>query len=305
VHFGVTLPNFQYGAPATRDHLLAVAQKAEACGYTSAWTSDHILVGSAFARYGTLYEALTTLAWVGGQTDRIRLGTSILILPMRNAILAAKQAATIDDLTGGRFILGVGLGWNEQEYGNVGADWKHRAKLMDESLEVVRNLWTAERPTFTGDFYRYDDTLFAPKPAQKPAPPIWVGGGSDAAIHRAARFGDNWHGDEVMPDAFASALQKLQANLVRYGRSVAASVRFTVDLFPATGQTRKDAALAGYYMGDQSAVGTRGSFANMVAFVRRYRDMGATDFICQFEHDTVAQHLDFIGVFATEVIAHI
>lgn len=303
MQFGVTLPNFQYGAPATRDHLLAVAETAEACGYTSAWTSDHILVGSTFPRYGTLYEALITLAWLSGQTKTIRLGTSILVLPMRNAILAAKQAATIDALSGGRFVLGVGLGWNEQEYGNVGADWKRRAKAMDESLQVVRNLWTEERPTFAGTFYRYADTLFEPKPAQKPAPPVWVGGGSDAAIERAAHYGDNWHGDEVMPDAFAVALEKLRSSAARHERTVTASVRFTVDLFPATGQARKDPALAGYYMGDQSAVGTRGSLDNMVAFVRRYRDMGATDFICQFEHDTVPQHLDFIRLFAKQVMA--
>jgi len=130
VQFGVTLPNFQYGAPATRDHLRAVADAAEQCGYTSIWTSDHILVGADFPRYGTIYESLTTLAWLAAKTERIRVGTSILVVPLRNAILTAKQAATIDNLTGGRLVLGVGLGWNQGEYAFVGADWRRRALVM-------------------------------------------------------------------------------------------------------------------------------------------------------------------------------
>ena len=99
MQFGLTLPNFHYGALPTRDHILDVARAAEASGFTSVWASDHILVGSKFPRYGTLFEALTTLGWVGAQTERIQVGTSILVLPLRNAILAAKQLATIDALT--------------------------------------------------------------------------------------------------------------------------------------------------------------------------------------------------------------
>jgi probable F420-dependent oxidoreductase len=305
VQFGVILPNFQYGAPATREHLLEVARTAEECGYTSIWTSDHILVGSAFPRYGTIYECLTTLAWLAAKTKRIRVGTSILVVPLRNAILTAKQAATIDNLTDGRLVLGVGLGWNQGEYGFVGADWQRRGRVMDESLQVMRNLWTAERPTFAGDFYRYEDTLFFPKPAQPVGPPIWVGGGSPAALRRTARFGDCWHGDEVMPDDFKTATDTLQALAAKERRTVTASIRFTVDLFRATGQTRGGAALTGYYMGDDKQVGMKGSFEGMRAFVTKYRDLQATDFICQFEHDTVAQHLDFIRTFAREIVAAI
>lgn len=305
MQFGLTLPNFQYGAPATREHLLAVAQTAEECGYTSVWTSDHILVGADFPRYGTIFECLTTLAWLGAKTERIRIGTSILVAPMRNAILTAKQAATIDNLTGGRFVLGVGLGWNEGEYRFLGADWKRRARVMDESLQVMRNLWTSDRPTFSGESYQYENALFFPKPAQPDGPPIWVGGGSAAALKRAAHFGDNWHGDEVMPEDFDTSTRTLRTLAAAQGRHVTASVRFTVDLFHATGQTRAEKALAGYYMGDDKQVGMKGSFDGMRAFVSKYRAMEATDFVCQFEHDTQAQHLEFIRTFAREVIAKI
>jgi probable F420-dependent oxidoreductase len=305
VQFGLTLPNFQYGAPATREHLLDVAQVAEECGYTSMWTSDHILVGADFPRYGTIFECLTTLAWLAAKTEHIRVGTSILIAPLRNAILSAKQVATIDNLTGGRFVLGVGLGWNEGEFHFLGADWKRRAQIMDESLQVIRNLWTSERPTFAGDFYRYENTLFFPKPAQPGGPPIWVGGGSPAALKRAARFGDSWHGDEVMPDDFAAATRTLQTLAVAAGRAVTGSVRFTVDLFHATGQTRAQAALTGYYKGDDKQVGMKGSFDGMRTFVGQYKAMHATDFICQFEHDTQPQHIAFIRQFAQEVIKRV
>lgn len=305
MQFGVTLPNFEYGAPVSREHLLAVATTAEECGYTSIWTSDHLLVGADFPRYGTIYESFTTLAWLAAKTGRIRVGTSILVVPLRNAIITAKEAATIDDLSGGRFVLGVGLGWNQGEYGFIGADWPRRARVMDESLQVIRNLWTEERPTFGGTFYKYENTLFFPKPVQRGGPPIWVGGGSDAALRRAARFGDGWHGDEVMPDEFAAAVAKLQAMAAEHDRKVAPSIRFTVDMFHSTAQMRVQHALAGYYMGDDKQVGMKGSFDGMRAFVGRYKAMQATDFICQFEHDTVPQHVDFIRTFAREVIAHV
>jgi probable F420-dependent oxidoreductase len=305
VQFGVALPNFQFGAPPTRQHLLAVARAAETEGYTSVFTSDHILVPAAFPRYGTIYESLTTLAWLAGQTHRIRLGTSILVLPMRNAILAAKQAATVDDLSGGRFILGVAAGWNEGEFRNVAADFAHRGRLLDESLQVVRNLWTAERPSFAGASYRYDDTLFSPKPAQPGGPPIWVGGNSEAAVRRAATYGDGWHGDEVMPDDFARTVETLRATSSQQGRRVTPSVRFTVDMLQATGAARTQERLAGHVMGDTAEIGMKGSFAGMVEFVRRYRDMGATDFVCQFEHNTEQQHVEFVRTFAREVIAKV
>ncbi len=301
MQFGVTLPNFPYGAAPSRDHLLEVARVAEEQGYTSLWTSDHILVGSEFPRYGHIYEALVTLAWLAAKTETIRLGTSVLVVPMRNAILTAKQVATIDELSGGRFILGAGIGWNEEEYGFLGAKFKKRGEVMNESLAVIRDLWTAEKPSFSGQFHRYENALFEPKPEQKGGPPIWVGGNSDRALGRAARLGDGWHADEVDPAGFAEASRKVERYASEHGRSVGVSIRYTVDLFAATGNKKEQAVSEGYYLGNQGEVGMRGSLEEMIDFVRKYRDMGATDFICQFEHDSVEQHLDFIRTFRREV----
>jgi probable F420-dependent oxidoreductase len=298
VDFGVTLPNFHYGAPPTRDHLLAVVRAAEDSGFTSLWSTDHILVGSAFPRYGTAYESLATLAWVAGKTERIRLGTSILVLAMRNAILAAKQIATIDSLSGGRVVIGVGAGWNEEEYRMLGADFKRRGRVLDESIRTMRALWTEERPAFSGDVYRFADTLFDPKPAQSGGPPIWIGGNSDAALSRTARLGDAWHADEVPPDEFAVRVASLDKQAADAGRKVSATIRYTVDLRAALRQ--------GGTAQPQSAdaeTGMKGSFEAMRAFTKRYRDIGVTDFVCQFEHATPDDHAEFVRAFGREVIA--
>lgn len=297
MNFGVTLPNFHYGAPPSRAHVLGVARAAEEAGFTSVWSTDHILVGAAFPRYGTAYESLATLAWVAAKTDRIRVGTSILVLAMRNAILAAKQIATIDSLSEGRVVVGVGAGWNEDEYRMLGADFKKRGRVLDESIKAMRVLWTEARPTFAGDVYRFTDTLFDPKPAQPGGPPIWVGGNSDAALRRTALLGDAWHADEVAPDEFAKNVASLTKQASDAGRRVSATIRYTVDMCVAMGADRP-----GQPAGDaQTAM--KGTFDAMRAYTARYRDMGTTDFICQFEHATAEQHVESVRAFGREVIA--
>ncbi len=298
MNFGVTLPNFQYGAPPSREHILAVARAAEASGFTSVWTSDHILVSSAFPRYGTLYEALTTLAWVAARTEQIKVGTSILVLAMRDALLAAKQIATIDDLSGGRAIVGVGAGWNKQEFELVGADFSRRGRVLDESIRAMRTLWTDERPSFSGEVYKFSDALFYPKPAQVGGPPVWIGGNSDAALRRTAHLGDAWHADEVPPEEFSDRVASLTQQAAAAGRRVAATIRYTVDMRVATGGPVVDES-----GGIAPASGMKGSFDTMRAYANRYREIGTTDFVCQFEHETPEQHVDFIRAFGREVVA--
>jgi probable F420-dependent oxidoreductase len=238
---------------------------------------------------------LSTLAWLAGKTERVRLGTSVLIVAMRNAILAAKQIATIDDLSGGRMVVGVGAGWNEGEYRLVGADFKHRGRVLDESIHVMRTLWEQERPQFSGPTYQFSDALFFPKPAQPGGPPIWVGGNSDAALRRAAQLGDAWHADEVPPDEFRTRVASLHEQAATAGRRVAVTIRYTVDMNVATGARAAD--------GKADAPGMAGSFESMRAYVARYRDIGASDFVCQFEHDSPDQHIEFMRAFGREVIA--
>lgn len=295
MNFGVTLPNFHYGARPSREHLLAVVHAAEEGGFDSVWATDHILVGSALPRYGTSYESLATLAWIAARTERIRIGTSILVLAMRNAILAAKQIATIDNLSGGRVVVGVGAGWNREEFQMLGANFRTRGQVLDESIAVMRALWSQDRPTFSGDVYQFADTLFDPKPAQAGGPPIWVGGNSDPALRRAALLGDAWHADEVAPDEFAARVASLTDQASAAGRRVTATIRYSVDM--------RAAMEAGDQSSGKGGNGMTGSFASMRAFTARYRDLGTTDFICQFEHSTPEQHVEYVRAFGREIIA--
>jgi probable F420-dependent oxidoreductase len=297
VDFGLTLPNFHYGATPTREHILAVARAAEESGFTSVWASDHILVGSAYPRYGTLYEALATLAWVAAKTASVRVGTSILVLPMRHALLAAKQIATIDNLTAGRVVVGLGAGWIKGEFELVGANFSRRGRVLDESIRAMRALWTQERPSFAGEYYRFDDALFFPKPAQAGGPPIWIGGNSDAALQRTAALGDAWHADEVPPGEFETRVATLNQLAAAAGRRVSVTIRYTVDMNAAMGKLNASVTAANGAGGDM-----KGSFDGMRSYVDRYRKLGATDFICQFEHQTPEQHVDFIRAFGREII---
>jgi probable F420-dependent oxidoreductase len=295
MQFGLCLPNFPFGVRPAPDALVEVAQAADRAGYHSVWATDHILVPSDKPRYGILYEVFSTLAYLGAKTEQIKLGTSVLILAQRDAILVAKQAATIDSLTGGRMLIGVGAGWIEGEYKFLGMDFHTRGKRLDESIRVMRALWSQDRPGFEGQFYNFSDSLFEPKPVQTGGIPVWIGGNSDIALRRAATLGDGTHFDDLSPAQIAEAKAKLRD--LAPNRQVTLSVRRTIDLRPAIAQLRGeagptaiDAALAG-------------SIDQVRAEIGAYAEAGLDCFVCQFEHATQAEHLTQIDVFAREVAA--
>jgi len=179
--------------------LAAIAQGAEELGFRSVWATDHLLVPTENYRpYGRLLEALTLLSFLATKTKEVRLGTSVLIVPMRNPVEVAKQVATIDVLSGGRALLAVGAGWLEKEFRFLNANFAQRGAFLDESIRLVRALWSQERINFQGKFFNIADGVFEPKPVQGGGPPIWVGGNSRSAMRRAARLGDGWH--PVGPD---------------------------------------------------------------------------------------------------------
>jgi len=222
--FGLVLPNFR--SPAnTRAGLVAAAQVGEAAGFDSVWASDHVLVPREHASYGNVTEALMTLAFLAGMTSHVKLGTSVLVLPMRNPIIAAKQFAALDYLAGGRTIAGMGVGWCEGEYEFLNADFKRRGRFMDEFVAILRELWTADNPTHKGT-YSFENAVFMPKPAR--VPPIWIGGESNAAVKRAATIGDGWQPNDRGLDEFAAKVKDLR----RYseGRDVTVSIRIRVNM---------------------------------------------------------------------------
>jgi probable F420-dependent oxidoreductase len=189
MHFGVILPN--YGADSSPDGIRRVAELAEELGFASVWTTEHIIVGpEAVDPYGRVYDPLVTLGWIAGWTERVGLGTSIVLVPLHNPMHLAKETATVQELSGGRLTLGVGMGWHEDEFRFMGVPFQGRGRRADEALRVMRALWSGERD-FDGEHWSFHDATFEPRPAKQPQ--IWVGGASAHAIRRARELGDAWH----------------------------------------------------------------------------------------------------------------
>jgi probable F420-dependent oxidoreductase len=189
VHLGVILPN--YGEGSTPDGIRRVAETAEELGFDSVWATEHIIVGpEGVDPYGRVYAPLVTLGWIAGYTERIGLGTSILLLPLHHPIHLAKELATLQQLSGRPVTVGIGLGWHRDEFEFLGVEFEGRGRQVDESIHVMRALWSGERD-FEGRFWSWHDATSEPVPS--PVPEIWVGGSSDRAIRRARELGDVWH----------------------------------------------------------------------------------------------------------------
>lgn len=202
--FGVFLPIS--GRAAGPETLMEAARQAEALGYSSVWAADRILIPW---KINTLYpysadqrfivppdrpflEPLTCLAFLAACTERIRLGMSVLVLPYRHPVYSAKVATTIDQLSKGRLILGVGVGWMVEEFQALGLPFKARGTMSDEQLQVIKLLWAEKNPSFEGRYYRFSEIALYPKPLQEPRIPLWVGGEGVPSQRRAAIYGDAW-----------------------------------------------------------------------------------------------------------------
>ena len=228
--FGLALRNTGDGASA--EAIEAGAAAADRLGWETVWTTDHVLVpASAAAEYGRTFEAIATLAWVGARHPRLKLGTSVIVVPQRNAVLLAKELATLDVLSKGRLIAGVGVGWNEPEFANLGeAERFHRrGAYLDETIRLWRHLWSGSSQPFEGVFHRFSDFVFGPLPVQGAPVPIMVGGGSPAALRRAGVLGDGYHATRATPDLMAERIPIIRAAAAAAGRPMPSlSVRSAV-----------------------------------------------------------------------------
>lgn len=187
----LALPNF--GPGSTPEAVTEIAEEAEALGFDGVASTDHLLVPRGQPeRYERIFDALAVLAYLAGRTRRVKLITSVVVVLMRNPFAVAKQAATIDQLSGGRLVLGLGAGWQEQEFANVHAEFRNRGRRLDEVIRLYRHLFSGSREPFAGEYYAYDDGVFDPLPVRGADLPILLGGNSDAAVRRAARVADSW-----------------------------------------------------------------------------------------------------------------
>ena len=232
--FGYVTPQ-NWGVPNPQD-VIRLALDAERLGYDSVWVNHHVLnVGYIYDRLEgrPYYDALTTLTWIGALTERVRLGTTVLVLPYLNPLTLAKSAATLDAMSGGRVTLGVGVGMLREESDALGCDFSTRGAYSDESIRVMRELWSAEDASFSGRFFNFGPVKFAPKPVQPGGIPILIGGMSRAAMRRCARLGDGWHPNGGTIESVGAAYESIKRDAERRGRdpdAVSLVVRCELDV---------------------------------------------------------------------------
>jgi probable F420-dependent oxidoreductase len=225
VKIGVTFPQTEFGSDsiAVRDY----AQTAEALGFTHILAYDHVLGANpdrpggwsgAYTHQSAFLEPFVLFSYMAAVTQKIGFITGILILPQRQTALVAKQAATLDVLSGGRFRLGVGLGWNTVEYTALNEDFGNRGRRVEEQIDLLRQLWTQPLVNFKGQWHTIPDAGINPLPVQRPIP-IWFGGHADAVLHRVARMGDGWLPLRRTPADAQPALEQLDRYLAEAGRT--------------------------------------------------------------------------------------
>ncbi|MGH7793041.1 MAG: LLM class F420-dependent oxidoreductase [Thermodesulfobacteriota bacterium] len=231
---------FGIALPILRDVKLRVnieiAKKAEELGFDSVWASDHVVVPTKYVgRFSEVfYDPFTLLTSIAANTNKIKIGTSVIIVPYRNPIVVAKMIATMDMLSEGRVIFGVGVGWMREEFETLGIPFKERGKRTDEYIKIYKELWEKDAPRFEGEFYKFSNIKFYPKPYQKPYPPIWIGGSSEKAIRRVVELGDGWQPTWLSPDDMATKINHLKNIARRSGReskNFAFSVRNRLRIF--------------------------------------------------------------------------
>jgi len=229
MEFGCHLPMF--GPMATRHNVITFAKRMEALGYDSLWVSDHVIVpytiGSRYPYNETgqfpfpaganFLEPLSSLALAAGATESVKLGTTILVLPHRHPVLAAKTLANLDHLSSGRVILGAGVGWMEEEITILGAPYAQRGAWSDEAIRIMRACWSQERASYKGRFFQFDEIGCFPQPVRK-AIPIWIGGHTSPALRRVVELGDGWHAAFPSIDRLKEGISHLKTECARVGR---------------------------------------------------------------------------------------
>lgn len=285
--YGLCLPNFRDGASG--EGMEAGAETALRLGWSTVWTTDHVLVPTSAADdYGTNFDAIEVLAWIGAKFPDLKLGTSVIVVPQRNAVVLAKELSSLDALSGGRLIAGVGAGWNEEEFSNLGmADrFRVRGAYLDETIDLWRHLWSGSRESFEGRFHRIDDFVFSPLPQQGAAVPIVVGGRAERALKRAGTRGDWYHSSATSAAKYADRVPVIRAAAEAAGRPMP---RLTARAWTEFGEATTD-----HYA-------IRGTVEEMVAEVRAFEALGVDHLAVWFDATEPDALANLMERFAREV----
>jgi probable F420-dependent oxidoreductase len=302
VQFSFRPPSADYlGFEATPEGIVETACKAEELGFDVVLLNDHIIVdGSARAlpSWGNTYDPLVTLGYIAARTRRIRIGTSVLIMPYRNPIATAKMLATLDQLSGGRVIAGVGVGWCEAEFAALGVPFHERGARTTEYLRLWQACWAPDPVTFQGRFFSFAEMYIKPKPLQQPQLPLWIGGSSQAALRRAAAFAQVWQPTQMSLADVQARQTYLRQACARIGRQDVPTTRmsFRVNFSAITGSTAATAS------GAERPIG-QGTPAQVAEDLRRLRQEGDLEaFQINFNGcQNRQQLLDSMALFMQEV----
>src|SRR5262245_4600924 len=298
-----------YGRLATRDHILELAELAETSGLDSIWVADHVIFPTTFAsRYPynatgafpvdmtqePLLEPMATMGVLVGATRRVKIGTAVLVMPYRNPVFLARMLVTLDVLSGGRTLLGAGVGWLAEEFAALDArPFTARGQVTDEWIEIVKRLCQGGEVTFQGEHYQLDPVVSNPGSVQRPHPPILIGGTSNAALQRTARLGDGWLSTGLRRDRRRARLSTLQRLCEAQGRCLA-DLSLNHKLFINIGEARRGA--------DGSRDAGTGSQADIVDDLRHLIDLGYSRIIVRYRGNDAEEQRAQLRSFIANII---
>jgi probable F420-dependent oxidoreductase len=306
MRYGFYLPT--RGGCATPEALETIVEHGERLGFHSVMIADHIVfptaiaskypytVSGAFPGGGDALDQLTLVGFVAARTRRLRLVTSVMILPYRNPVLTAKMLATLDVLSRGRLTVGVGVGWLREEFEALGApDFDRRGAASDEYLTIFKTLWTQNPATFRGEFYRFESLRCLPQPVQKPHPPIWIGGHSAPALRRVARHGDGWHpvganaAVPLRPADLRASLDQLRRLTEAEGRDFSRlTISFKAPVYDVSATT----------IGGAERRPFSGSVQQIADDIGAYEKLGVSELVFDFRSEQLADTLERMERFA-------
>ena len=330
--FGIRVPNS--GPLASPASIVKVAREAQSLGYDSIWVHDHLTWTSEIHRTHIssgsddshlrnndpdFYEAMTTLAYLAGLVGSVRLGVACLVVPCRNPLLAAKQIASLDVFCDGRLDIGLGIGspstLKSKEYNVLGVDRKRRGKIADDYIRAMKTVWTTQPSTYEGEFVAFKDAEICPKPQQKPHPPLWIGGWTEAAMERAAALGDGWLPAWLLPDDIGARFRELKDRAARLGRDPD-RIHLGIEVYGCIDEHSKKAREEGLgtlsigqstferlmTVNQLAEVSLIGSPEEIRRTVRAYADAGVSHFEIKFIYPNLERHSEMLRLFAKEVL---
>ena len=317
MRFGIGIPSI--GPMSKTSHMLELVQYAEQLGFDSLTIGDHIIITktinslypytdtrvpptSSFS--GEWFEPLTTLAFVAGITQKIKLMTSVMVIPYRDPIFTAKILSTIDNLSQGRLIIGAGVGWMEEEFEVLERPpFKERGAVTDEYINIFNELWTNDSPSFKGKYTSFPEINFYPKPVQEPHPPIWIGGESPPALKRAARLGDGWYPigrNPVFPlktiDQMNDSISILIKHIDTYGRNLNDfTIGYSATTYKITDNGLNDSSDS-LFVGDVNKI---------ITDIEKFAEIGVNFISFQLVGDNLDETKERMRIFSKEIIKQI